>query len=389
MRNRRFSKFLPVCVIGLGLTACSQPIGETFANLDFDLRDAGGGLDTSEAARQATVARPEPDSRGVISYPTYQVAVARRGDNVNDLATRVGGDPVEIARLNGLQLNDALNNGEVVALPASTPVPVVMTDGAGARAPLDVGRIATTALDRAPQSNSRIAQATPSRRIDGPEPIQHQVARGETAYSIARLYNISPRALSDWNGLGPDLEVREGQFLLIPVTSTTEVATQVAAAPAVVNPAPASGTPTPTPTPPSAKKPLPDEDVKPIKAAPAAASKATGLLTPTEGDVLRGYKKGTNDGIDIAAPAGTPVKAAADGTVAAITRDTDQVPIMVLRHANDLLTVYANIDGITVNKGDRVTRGQTVATVKEGRPSFLHFEVREQFESVDPAKYLK
>ena len=62
--------------------------------------------------------------------------------------------------------------------------------------------------------------------------------------------------------------------------------------------------------------------------------------------------------IDIAADAGTPVNAAADGTVAAITRDTDQVPILVLRHADNMLTVYAGVDNVKVQKGDTVKRGQ-------------------------------
>ena len=83
------------------------------------------------------------------------------------------------------------------------------------------------------------------------------------------------------------------------------------------------------------------------------------------------------------------MQAAAAGTVAAITTDTEQVPILVIRHDNNLLTVYANIDAISVARGDRVTRGQTIAQVRRGDPSFLHFEVREGFDSVDPMPYLQ
>ena len=107
-----------------------------------------------------------------------------------------------------------------------------------------------------------------------------------------------------------------------------------------------------------------------------------------EGQIFRGYEKKKNDGIDISAPAGSPIKAAEAGTVAAITRDTDQVPILVLRHSDNLLTVYANIADISVAKGDTVKRGQQVATVRASDPAFLHFEVREGFESVDPMSYL-
>jgi murein DD-endopeptidase MepM/ murein hydrolase activator NlpD len=113
------------------------------------------------------------------------------------------------------------------------------------------------------------------------------------------------------------------------------------------------------------------------------------MSMPVSGKIIRGYEKKKNDGIDIASSAGTEVVAADAGTVAAITRDTDQVPILVLRHDNNLLTVYANIDGITVKKGDKVARGQPVAAVRAGEPSFLHFEVRRGFESIDPMPYLE
>ncbi len=76
------------------------------------------------------------------------------------------------------------------------------------------------------------------------------------------------------------------------------------------------------------------------------------------------------------------------GTVAAITRDVDQVPIVVVRHPDNLLTVYANVDSIAVAKGDTVRRGQQIGVVRQSSPAFLHFEVRNGFESVDPVDYL-
>ncbi|MEM7470887.1 MAG: LysM peptidoglycan-binding domain-containing M23 family metallopeptidase [Pseudomonadota bacterium] len=383
MRNMRFGKILPVVALGFGLSACDS-INNSIANLDFDLRGGAGALDTSDAARQATLARPEPDARGVISYPNYQVAVARRGDTAATVASRVGGNTVEIARLNGLNPADSLIGGEIIALPASLPAPA----STGGTANGSLSDIATSAIDRAPASQRRIAPATPSKRIDGPEPLRHRVERGETAYSIARLYKVSVRSLADWNGLGPDLDVRVDQFLLIPVVDSEAQVTPVAAAPAA---APGQGTQTPTP--PSATKPLPEpvpaveepEATKPQAAAPALPA----FTRPVSGEIIRPYKKGKNEGIDIAAATGTPVAAAADGTVAAITRDTEQVPILVMRHPDNVLTVYANISNIAVKKGDKVKRGQRIAQVGTGSPAFLHFEIREGFDSVNPQKYFK
>ncbi|MGB8621390.1 MAG: M23 family metallopeptidase, partial [Paracoccaceae bacterium] len=157
------------------------------------------------------------------------------------------------------------------------------------------------------------------------------------------------------------------------------------------------GAQSPVPTPPSAAEPLP-KDEKPAAAQPkeplpspdlqSEKTVTSQLAFPVSGKIIRGFEKGKNEGIDISASAGTPVKAADDGTVAAITRDTEKVPILVIRHSDNLLTVYANIDGIKVEKGDSVTRGQTVAAVRQGDPAFLHFEVRRGFESVDPMPFL-
>ncbi|MEM9435036.1 MAG: peptidoglycan DD-metalloendopeptidase family protein [Pseudomonadota bacterium] len=376
-KTPRVSIFLPLTLVTFGLVGC-----ERLGNLDFDLRNSVGGLDTSSAARSATAERPDADDRGLITYSNYQVAVARRGDTVQDVATRIGADAAALASYNGLRPEDGLNNGEVLALPPGTAL-----TGNPAADGIDVAGIATTALDQ--NSQNGITQAQPSAPVDGPEPIRHQVARGETAYTIARLYNVSVRSLADWNGLGPDLDVRLGQYLLIPVTQTTEIANEVATT------APGAGTATPQP--PSASQPLPEPVVQnPLPNAAATAPEASSnadtsaaLLRPVEGNVLRPYRKRSNEGIDIAASAGTAVKAAEAGEVAAITRDTDQVPILVIRHQDNLLTVYANIADISVEKGDRVSRGQSIATVAQGDPSFLHFEVREGFESVDPDKYIK
>ena len=348
---------------------------------DFDLRGKGGAFSTADAASRATLDRPEPDSRGIISYPSYQVVVARQGDTVATVAERIGLTPGELATYNGVTVDAALRGGEVLALPrrVSDSGPNTITGS-----PIDVGSIATSAIDRAPGTAGGAVVST----TNSAEPIRHQVARGETAYTIARLYGVSVTALAQWNGLGPDLAVREGSYLIIPVVDAS------APAPAVVDAA-APGVGSETPVPPSGEQPLPNETTKPASQAeekPASpnlgGATSSKLMMPVQGSIIRAYKKGTNDGIDIGAAAGTPVKAAGDGVVAAITKDTQGVPIVVVRHANNVLTVYAGIDGLNVEKGASVKRGQTIGKVRSGNPSFLHFEVREGFNSVDPVPYL-
>ncbi len=398
MMSFSMSSLRPVLLLGASALALSGCIGN--GNFDADLRGYSGiGFDTAAAARQATAARPAPDARGVISYPNYQVAVAQAGDTVATVATRVGANPGEVARYNALSPDTRLGKGEILALPRRVSEPVAPPSAAVGGERIDVTTLASGAIDRAqagakPAATAAAAPVAPK----AAEPIRHKVARGETAYSIARYYNVSPRALTDWNGLPADLSVREGQFLMIPVAETT----RTAAAPgstAPVTTAPGQGSPTPTP--PSAAKPLPAETPPPaaaaVKTPPAAdmganrtaATNTARMQMPVSGPIIRPYVKKKNDGIDISAKPGTVVKAAAAGTVAAITKDTEQVPILVIRHDNNLLTVYANIDAITVAKGARVGRGDAIAKVRAGDPGFLHFEVREGFESVDPMPFLQ
>lgn len=395
------------------LAGCDEP-------LDFDLRDRvgkGRALDTSSAALNATAVRPDPDDRGIISYPNYQVAVARRGDTLASLSARVGADAAAVGRYNGILPQDALREGEIVALPVrvAEPSPATGAIGTGPIQPpnSDITAMAGAAIDRAgvttttlaPAAGSTAAPASvsgvPARTAPvgqtGFEPARHKVAAGETAFIIARRYGVTVASLAEWNGLGADYALREGQILLIPPQAATRT---VAAA----TPAPGAGSPTPTP--PSAAAPLPPEKTVPkvVETAAAAAAAAkldkpevvtqqdaapSGRLAyPVRGDIIREYSKGRHDGIKIAAATGTAVKAADAGTVAAITRNTENVPIVVVRHEGGLLTVYANVADLSIEKGDTVARGQSIAKVRAGSPSYVHFEVRKGFESVDPVPYL-
>lgn len=382
-----FPPRLPVIAAGsaLALVAACDDMPN-----DFDLRGKIGSsqYDTSDAAINATANRPTPDDRGIISYPNYQVAVARRGDTLGALATRIGMNVADLARFNGMRPDDPLRAGEVVALPYKVDEPAggPIRPGGGR----DITEIAGRAID-----NSRATPVTTSELPPvqtGPEPVRHKVERGETAFTIARLYNVSVRSLADWNGLDREFTLREGQFLLIP--TARQAAQRVSA-----TPEPGQGSPTPTP--PSSTQPLPDEQVAaantPVKTPPSPdlgkqqskPAAATRMLMPVSGSVIREYSKGKNDGIDISAGAGSPVKAAEAGTVAAITANADQVPIVVVKHPNNVLTVYANVSDIAVKKGQSVSRGQTLGKVAAGDPAYLHFEVREGFESVDPLPYVR
>lgn len=361
---------------------------------DFDLRDIGNGFDTSDAVENLPD-RPAPDARGVISYPNYQVAVAQSGDTVQSVAARLGQDAGALARFNGLAVDASLRAGELIALPTRIAAPETSPDTSAGG--LDVAAIATTALDRVDATTPATTSAAPTAQPTGVEPIRHKVQSGETVFQISRLYNVPVSNIAEWNSLGSDLTVREGQFLLIPQAGSRRPV------PTATAPVTEPGAGTETPVPPSATTPLPTETPAPAAepaatpapeapdlgaSTPAPAGNSARLLRPVEGNIIREYAPGRNEGIDIAVPAGTSVKAADSGSVAAVTTDTNGVAIVVIKHADNLLTVYTNLSDLTVEKGASVSRGQSIGKVAAGEPSFVHFETRRGLQSVDPSEFL-
>ena len=394
------------------LAGCSDP-------LDFDLRGLGGGFTTANAANAPLANRPVPDDRGVISYPNYQVAVARRGDTLNDVASRLGLNAATLAKFNGIDPSVPLRKDEIIALPTRVAEPSPATGAAttGPIKPVDINAVAGGAIDRAPAtpgvSTTTLAPAPAATQPTqtGKEPIRHKVERGETAFTVARLYSVPVKDLAEWNGLGADFSIRSGQYLLIPVPSQNPPQ-RAPAQTASATPLPGEGSSTPTP--PSATKPLPAEKIAPAASAPAAVqtaaavapkpttpakpvadvgkvtapAKATKMVKPVSGSIIREYAKGKNEGINIKAAPGTSVKAADAGTVAGITKSANGVPIILIRHSGNLITVYANVTDLAVKQGDTIKRGQSIAKLRDGDNSFLHFEVRKGFDSVDPNPFI-
>ena len=103
-------------LMGTSLATLAACVGGQ--GFDGDFRRYGkGGFSTSDAALNVTTNRPQPDARGIISYPGYQVAVARQGDTVESVAARVGLSAAELASYNALAPNAPLRRDEVLALP--------------------------------------------------------------------------------------------------------------------------------------------------------------------------------------------------------------------------------------------------------------------------------
>jgi murein DD-endopeptidase MepM/ murein hydrolase activator NlpD len=197
--------------------------------------------------------------------------------------------------------------------------------------------------------------------------VVHVVKKGETLYRIARAYGLSAEDLAEVNGVRDPRALEVGDELFVPG------ATRVAEVP------PAAG-PEPEPAP---------------RVAPAPPGPAPRLAWPLKGVVYSkfGPRQGQHhDGIDIAAPSGTLVHAAAAGRVVYAGEQSGYGSIVILRHAGGLLTVYAHASELLVREGEELAAGAPVARVgQSGRTTgpHLHFEVREGTRARDPLQYLR
>jgi murein DD-endopeptidase MepM/ murein hydrolase activator NlpD len=131
-------------------------------------------------------------------------------------------------------------------------------------------------------------------------------------------------------------------------------------------------------------------------AAKAAADPTPGFRWPVRGRIIAGFgpkpNGQQNDGIDVAVPENTPIKAAEDGVVAYAGNELKGYGNLVLvRHPNGYVTAYAHAKELLVKRGDQIKRGEVIA--KSGQSGNvdapqLHFEVRKGSAPVDPMQFL-
>lgn len=214
----------------------------------------------------------------------------------------------------------------------------------------------------------------------------HRVAPGETLPNVARTYNVDEEVLRIINGLD-DGPVEPGREIFIPGASRPRYVAGSAAHKPEASAAKAS----------KSNKPAEVARVEPARqpAVSPAPEKNVPFRWPVEGVLFSKYgpRDGlAHDGIDISAPEGTPVHAAADGRV---IYAGDEVRgygnLIIVKHEGFFSTVYAHNAENLVAKGDFVEAGQLIARVGQtGRASgpHLHFEVRVKSKPVNPVKHL-
>ena len=220
----------------------------------------------------------------------------------------------------------------------------------------------------------------PGDQVRLPLPRTYVVQRDDTLYAISRRYGVDMSYLARANALPAPYRIDTGQQLKIPYAGGKRVASKRAT---TTRTASRTGQKT-TRTTKSTRKARPQ--------AARAPSRAGRFVRPLQGNVISSFgpKAGGlhNDGINIASPAGTPVKAAENGVVVYAGNELRGYGnLLLVRHSDGWVSAYAHTARFHVKQGQRVKQGQVIADVGQTgnvkRPQ-LHFELRKGTRAVNP-----
>jgi lipoprotein NlpD len=225
------------------------------------------------------------------------------------------------------------------------------------------------------------APAPPVRAAEG----FYVVKRGDTLYSIALEHGADYREMAQWNNLDDPTKIGVGQQLRVkPPEPQRQVQTGPARIVGRVESRPLESLPQPAP--PQAQVIQREE--------PAAApqfGQFTQFIWPAKGKILAEFAEPRRKGIDIDGKPGDPIVAAAAGRVTYIgTGIPGMGKLVVIKHDNGFITVYAHNRDILVKEQQSVARGQKIAelgSTDSERPK-LHFQIRKGAAAVDPLLYL-
>ncbi len=195
--------------------------------------------------------------------------------------------------------------------------------------------------------------------------VYHTVGSGETLWRICKTYGVALQDVAEINDLKDPTEIERGQKIFIPGVSKRRKVVPYRAVPASVE------------RDSDKRMPLDRDEGKVVL-------EKDRFLWPVKGEIVSsfGVRNGhRHDGIDIKAPDGTPVKAADDGKVMYVHSSMRGYGnIIILMHRDGFFTVYAHNRENLASMGDKVSKGETIASVGStgnASTSHLHFEVRQ------------
>ena len=312
--------------------------------------------------------KPKPHIRGIISYEKYQVVVANGNETVLEIANRLGLDPRNFSLFNGLVESYRPRKGELLALnkniePIKKPNKSVWSQ-----------KNTKNVLERV-QETKKVTVPTKGFA-------EHRVESGETIYSIARLYNVSVTSLAKLNKLDAEFTIYIGQDIIVPIAQPK------------IKPLKKKIKPTDEKLVDNEK----NNSQKLLEKKNIGNTKNT-FAIPIKGQIISKYnpnsEKQKNQGIDFKVLPGSTVFAAASGSVALITDNTENFgKIVLIRHSNNFISIYGRVANVIVKKNDRVKKGQKIGSMSEKIKDdkdqiILHFELRQGTKSVNPENYFE
>jgi murein DD-endopeptidase MepM/ murein hydrolase activator NlpD len=373
LRSRPWPRVLALAAIAVSAAACSDATR-------FD-RNPYAGQDTTASVQQQQRAPTSQVQTSSLPPPSgYQPSTVP--------ASGVSGGGTGMASYHPGQTSDRITTGSVQSPPPPAQSPHALPPPVRqSKAP--VGKIAPT------------------------QSVVHVVAPGETLYAIARKYKMPATELAKVNNLPPHTKLNIGDRINIPASrAAARVHEQKVAAEPKALSAPKSkaepktaALPKTQPKGPALASAQPAETVSvatpaaeppPTTNSVRAGNNSLSFRWPAKGRIIAGFgpktNGQTNDGINIALPEGTPIKAAEDGVVAYAGNELKGYGNLILvRHADGYVTAYAHAKELLVKRGDPIKRGQTIArsgqTGNVDAPQ-LHFEIRKGPSPIDPMPHL-
>ncbi len=313
--------------------------------------------------------------------PAEQTISVQQGDTVYGIARMYGIKAAQIIEANNMQAPYTLDLGQPLKIPAAGDAPIVQ-----------MVQYSGPAISAAPQ---KVEIATINQQQI------YIVEPGNTLYSISRSFGMDVKSLAELNNIPAPYTISIGQKLVIPETGTKTISTAGMSTPSLSTESSiAKGAITPTPSTPKFQREASVETAEAPKTVSYNKGEPVGesrFSWPLQGKVVMGYGLGPdgrrNDGINIAAPVGSPIRAVEDGEVVYRGSELEGYGnLLLIRHSDGWVSAYAHADAMLVRKGEKIRKGQVVAKVGKtgtvGQPQ-LHFELRHDLKPTDPLAALE
>ncbi|HYC18710.1 MAG TPA: peptidoglycan DD-metalloendopeptidase family protein [Pseudolabrys sp.] len=407
IRLRVWPRVAVLALVGTAAAGCSDSARFTSSSYDTDRPAPPQNLASSVSAPPAS-ARIEAQSLPAVTQPgsampaayaaPYPATYRPSGQNSDDITgsavrapsghwTWDGGSAVTVGYGETIDTIARRHNVPAAALMQTNGIRDASQIRPGQR--LVIPRYGSTSTQTAAKRGSTNTPAIGS---------IHIVKSGDTLMSISRHSGVTVAELARANHLQSSAKLSVGDRLTIPASSHA-----VAAAPRVAGPQAAQPRAAPMQRVASA---APVQNAQVAKADPQTTETVVKVAEPSggmpsfrwpvRGRVIAGFGSkpngAQNDGINLAVPEGTPIKAADDGVVAYAGNELKGYGNLVLiRHSNGFVSAYAHASELMVKRGDAIKRGQVIAhagqTGNVSSPQ-LHFEIRKGSTPVDPTQYL-